>query len=191
MSVMTTLILGAALMLALVVLKSRFVGFRTQAPADLAAKGPVFDLRTHLNGPIICEGVIFGPFGRVSSRFVADMEGIWNGDTGVLKERFVYDTGVVQHRQWTLHLGPEGHIRAEAPDVIGDGIGRAAGPGVLLKYRIKLDASAGGHVLNVTDWMYLMENGTIINRSQFTKFGITVAELVATFRKDPDRKATI
>jgi hypothetical protein len=30
--------------------------------------------------------------------------------------------------------------------------------------------------------MYLMPNGTIINRSQFRKFGIKVAELVATMR---------
>ena len=28
-----------------------------------------------------------------------------------------------------------------------------------------------------------MENGTIINRSQFRKFGIKVAELVATMRR--------
>jgi hypothetical protein len=35
--------------------------------------------------------------------------------------------------------------------------------------------------------MYLMENGTIMNRSQFTKFGITVAELVATMRPNPAR----
>ena len=44
---------------------------------------------------------------------------------------------------------------------------------------------AGGWVLDVTDWMYLMENGTIINRSQFRKFGIKVAELVATMRQVP------
>jgi hypothetical protein len=30
--------------------------------------------------------------------------------------------------------------------------------------------------------MYLMENGAIMNRSQFRKFGIKVAELVATMR---------
>jgi hypothetical protein len=30
--------------------------------------------------------------------------------------------------------------------------------------------------------MYLVENGTIINRSQFRKYGIKVAELVATMR---------
>jgi len=35
----------------------------------------------------------------------------------------------------------------------------------------------------VTDWMYLTENGTVMNRSQFRKFGIKVAELVATMRR--------
>ena len=61
--------------------------------------------------------------------------------------------------------------------------GIAEGAAVQLKYRIKLDADAGGHVLDVVDWMYVMENGTIMNRSQFRKFGIKVAELVATMRK--------
>jgi hypothetical protein len=37
-------------------------------------------------------------------------------------------------------------------------------------------------VLNTVDWMYLTPNGTIMNRSQFRKFGIKVAELVATMR---------
>jgi hypothetical protein len=56
---------------------------------------------------------------------------------------------------------------------------------VVLRYRIRLTPEAGGHVLDVTDWMYLLENGTIINRSQFRKFGIKVAELVATMRPVP------
>ena len=89
----------------------------------------------------------------------------------------------MQDRKWTFTLGNDGSIKAMAPDVVGVGQGRAEGPGVQLKYRIKLEKDAGGHVLNVTDWMYLMENGTIMNRSQFTKFGIKVAELVATMRK--------
>ncbi len=40
-------------------------------------------------------------------------------------------------------------------------------------------------MLDVVDWMYVMENGTIMNRSQFRKFGIKVAELVATMRPMP------
>ena len=65
---------------------------------------------------------------------------------------------------------------------MGTGQGRQSGPTVLLRYNIRLPKDAGGHVLNTVDWMYLTPNGTIMNRSQFRKFGIKVAELVATMR---------
>jgi hypothetical protein len=57
-----------------------------------------------------------------------------------------------------------------------------AGPALQLLYRIRMPQGAGGHVLDVTDWLYLMDNGTIMNRSQFAKFGAKVAELVASIR---------
>jgi hypothetical protein len=187
MTPLLALLLGVVLTLILVVMKSRFIGFRTQRPDDLADRGPRFDLRTHLSGPILCEGIIYGPTGRVSARFVADMEGVWDGNVGVLKEHFRYDSGRTQNREWRLALSNDGSIKAEADDVVGPGQGRAEGAGVQLRYRIKLDDEAGGHGLDVVDWMYLMENGSIMNRSQFTKFGITVAELVATMRPNPAR----
>lgn len=183
MSSLFWLVLGMLLTLGLALLTSRFIGFRTQSPADFRGKGPQFDLRRHLNGPILCEGVIYGPTGRVTSRFVADMEARWDGNRGVMTERFHYDGGAVQDREWTLELGNDGAIKATAPDVVGEGRGQAEGPAVQMKYRIRMSESAGGHVLDVTDWMYLTENGTIMNRSQFRKFGIKVAELVATMRK--------
>ena len=178
--------LGVLVTLLLVWLRFRFLDFRAQPPDAYAAKGPAFDIRTHLNGPLLCEGVIFGPTGRITSRFVADMVGQWDGNTGTLTEDFRYDTGAHQRRQWKLMLGADGTIKAEAADVIGLGMGRQSGAAVVLNYRIKLGADAGGHVLDTTDWMYLMENGAIMNRSQFRKYGIKVAELVATLRKKPD-----
>ena len=177
------LFLGAAGVLALVILRSRLWSFRAQAPTDYAGKGPQFDLREHLKGPILCEGVIYGPTGRVSSRFVADFDARWDGNVGTMTEEFRYDSGERQQRQWTLTVGNDGHIRAEAPDVVGVGTGMQAGPAVQLNYRIRLPEGSGGHVLDTTDWMYLMENGAIMNRSQFRKHGVTVAELVATMRR--------
>lgn len=180
-----SLILGVLITVTLVAMRSLFFGFRSQKPVDFSNKGPAFDLRTQLSGPILCEGVIYGPTGKVTSRFVADMYGEWDGNTGTLRETFRYDSGAVQNRCWTLRLGNDGRIVATAPDVVGQGSGTTEGPAVQMRYRIKLDEAAGGHVLSVTDWMYLMDNGTIMNRSQFTKFGITVAELVATMRRQP------
>ncbi|MDJ0827485.1 MAG: DUF3833 family protein [Rhodobacter sp.] len=174
---------GAVVALGGVFLWTRSMSFPAQKPGDYAGLGPDFNLREHLDGPILCEGVIYGPTGRVSSRFVADMHVTWDGNVGTMTEDFRYDSGTTQQRCWTLTLGNDGSIKAEAPDVIGAGGGQAQGPGVQLKYRIKLPESSGGHVLDAVDWMYLVENGTIMNRSQFRKFGIKVAELVATMRR--------
>jgi len=176
------LLAGMLLVLAALALRNRLWGFTAQSPEDYAATFPRFDLREQLSGPILCEGVIYGPTGRVTSRFVADMEASWQGNVGTLAEEFRYDSGATQSRRWVLTLGNDGSIRAEAPDVVGTGKGWQAGAAVRLKYRIRLPEDAGGHVLDAVDWMYLTENGTIINRSQFRKFGIKVAELVATMR---------
>jgi len=189
MSTLFAVLAGMALAACVAFAVTRFVGFRAQRPSDYAGRGPRFDPRTHLSGPILCEGVIYGPGGRVSSRFVADMEGCWDGDHGVLTEHFRYDSGTRQDREWRLSIGPDGSVRAEADDLIGTGSGRAEGPALELRYRIRLPESAGGHVLDVVDWMYLMDNGTIINRSQFRKFGVKVAELVATMRSKEPRAA--
>lgn len=159
------------------------MGFRAQVPGDYDYVYPPFDLRRDLDGRFVCEGVIFGPTGRVTSRFVADVDASWDGDAGRMMERFRYDSGATQDREWRLVLGAEGRIRAEADDVIGEGEGVVRGPTVSLTYRIKLPADAGGHVLDAIDWMYLLESGTIVNRSQFRKYGFKVAELVATFRR--------
>jgi len=174
---------GVLLTFSLVWARLRFAAFAAQRPQDYAGQGPILDIRNELRGTILCEGIIYGPLGRVSSRFVAEMNASWEGNTGTMTEHFRYDNGNTQDRIWTLTLGNDGQIKATAPDLVGEGHGQQAGPAVSLNYRITLPKSAGGHTLSVIDWMYICENGTIMNRSQFRKFGIKVAELVATMRK--------
>lgn len=177
--------LGACVVLVLFWLKERFTGFQAQGPQDYVDGGPEFDIRRHLNGPMLCDGVLYGPLGRVSSRFTARMHGSWEGNTGTLVENFLYDSGTEQRREWSLTSANDGTFKATAPDVIGTGEGVQMGSAIRLKYRIKLTDRAGGHELDVTDWIYLLENGSLVNRSQMRKFGIKVAELVATIRPEP------
>lgn len=177
-------IIGVVMAGLLVWLRHAFLSFRGQNPADYEGLGPEFDLRDQLSGDLICEGVIYGPTGRVTSRFVARMRGEWDGNRGVLNEDFRYDNGAVQERAWYLTLGENGRFTSRAEDIEGIGEGRQSGPTVRLDYRIRLPEDSGGHLLTAVDWMYLLENGTIINRSQFRKYGLKVAELVATIRKE-------
>lgn len=180
-------IAGSLFVLAIVWLVRRKFAFPGQTPEDYADKEPVFDLRQHLNGDMICEGVIYGPLGKVVSRFVADFVTEWDGNEGVMRESFVYDSGETQERAWYLTLKPDGGLIARADDVEGEGVGHQTGASMRLTYRIRLDENAGGHLLDVVDWMYLTPSGTIINRSQFRKYGFKVAELVATMRRKEAR----
>ncbi|AVW90319.1 DUF3833 family protein [Celeribacter baekdonensis] len=181
---MKLILIALVLILLLVVLILWRPGynFRAQKPADYAETTPLFDPQVHLNGPIDSEGVIYGPDGRVSSRFVARMTGTWDGLNGTLREEFTYASGGQQVREWTLSFDASGALTATAPDIIGVGTGQLSGATLSMRYKIKLEEDAGGHVLDVTDWLYLAQNGVIVNRSEMRKFGIKVAELVATMR---------
>ena len=183
MSEFVMFLIGAGAVLLSLTLMLRFMGFKAQKPEDYANGGPEFDIRTHLSGPLVMEGVLYGPMGRVTSRFVAEAHGSWEGNKGHLVESFKFDSGTEQKREWFLTTKNDGSFDAEAPDVIGMGQGTQKGSAIELKYRIKLADSAGGHELDTTDWMYMLDNGTIVNRSQMRKFGIKVAELVATIRR--------
>ncbi len=182
---MTALLVLLLLALTVVSVRSLLLSFRAQRPADYAATSPEFDLRAVLNGPIASEGLIYGPNGRMTNSFVARMQGDWEGETGTLTEDFTYSNGSRMQRKWYLTLGPDNTFTATADDLVGEGHGVVSGSTVRMRYKIRLPEAAGGHVLNVTDWLYLMQDGSIMNRSEMRKFGIKVAELVATMRPAP------
>lgn len=171
-------------------LKSRFMSFRSQSPSDYTQTGPAFDLQKHLSGSILSEGLIYGPTGKVTNSFVAKMTGEWNGDQGTLSENFRYSNGKEQHRKWFLTLGPDNSFTATADDIVGEARGVVSGSTVRLSYKIILPKDAGGYTLNATDWMYLTENGVIMNKSEMRILGVKVAELVATMRPDGNAALT-
>jgi len=179
---MKMLILFLCLVLAGVFIKSKFFSFRAQSPADYTATGPAFDMKEHLSGEILSEGLIYGPTGKMTNSFTARMFGEWNGNTGTLTEEFVYSNGREQIRKWYITLGEDDSFTATADDIVGEATGTVSGSTVRMEYTIILSEQAGGHRLNVTDWLYLTESGVILNRSELRKFGLKVAELIATRR---------
>jgi len=182
---------GVTVALGLVYAARAFLGFRAQRPAHYENTTPVFNPVAHLGQRLGCDGVIYGPFGRVQSRFTAVMEGSFRGKTGRFHEMFTYADGDTQEREWAIMLGDGDQLTAEADDIIGQGHGEISGSALVLHYKLRLPEGVGGHVLDVSDWMYLLDNGTMINRSEMRKFGFKVAELVATLRPLPAETTAI
>ena len=181
----TLLLILLTVALTAVSARALFLSFRAQRPADYASTSPEFELQRVLNGPILSEGLIYGPNGRMTNSFVARMYGEWEGDSGTLSEDFTYSNGKRMQRKWFITMGSGNAFTATADDIEGVATGEVSGSTAMMRYRIRLPEDAGGHVLNVTDWLYLTEDGAIMNRSEMRKFVIKVAELIATMRPDP------
>lgn len=177
------LLLALLLLLLLGLCAQRFfISFGAQRPADYADTAPAFDMKVHLGGEMISEGVLFGPTGKVAIRFAATMSGRWTGDTATLAEEFRYSSGGSLSRAWAITLRKNGAFAATASDIIGVAEGQVSGATVRMTYRLRLAEDVGGHVLDVVDWLYLVQDGTILNKSEMRKFGVKVAELIATIR---------
>jgi len=77
MDVLLYFVLGAAFVLALAYLYRSKMSFIAQHPDDYDAHGHVLNLREHLNGPIICEGVLYGPPMMMALRRIAAGRSPW------------------------------------------------------------------------------------------------------------------
>jgi len=160
-------------------------GCGSQALDDYAAETPRLDLREYLNGPLTASGIFFDYAGRADLRFVVDMEGSWDGNTGTLAERFRYSDGQTDERVWTIRFTDDQHFTATAHDVEGEATGGQQGNAAIMKYRLRIPRDGKEVVVSMEDWLYLQEDGTLINRAKMRKFGFSVGELVVIFRKLP------
>ena len=53
-----------------------------------------------------------------------------------------------------------------------------------MTYRLRIPRGDGEIVVSMEDWLYLQDDGTLINRARMRKLGLPVGELIVAFRKD-------
>lgn len=152
-------------------------------PADYAAEKPVLDLKTYFNGPLVAHGIFTDRGGKVARRFTVQMTGSWNGNEGVLDERFTYSDGTTERRVWRLTDLGNGNWRGRADDVVGDAVGVSAGNALNWRYTLKLPVDGTVYEVQFDDWMYLMDDKVMLNKAVMSKFGIRLGEVTLSFYK--------
>lgn len=146
---------------------------------------PPLELESYFNGPIKAWGIIQDRSGKVTRRFSVDMVGAWNGDTGTLSEDFQYYDGETQQRVWTIRKVADGKYEGTASDIVGKATGVVNGNAVQWAYQMNIDVGDNTYKITFDDWMFLMKDGVLMNRSYLKKFGFKVAELTLFMQKQP------
>lgn len=169
------------LMPLLVLLVLLLGGCASPTPSYYAAETPALDLARYFNGTIDAAGMFQDRSGKVVKRFTVTIDARWEGEIGTLDERFTYSDGSTERRVWTLRRTGPRTYSGTAADVIGEARGEVSGNALHWRYVLALPVD--GRVIHVDfdDWMFLIDERTMLNRATMSKFGIRLGEVTLSF----------
>ena len=149
-----------------------------------ADQKPALDLPTFFDGQLDAWGIFQKRSGELVRRFHVEITGTWESPTsGQLDERFTYADGETQRRVWTLKQQADGTWQGTADDVVGIAVGRVSGNALRWTYTLKLPVDDKVYEVAFDDWMWLMDENTMMNRSTMSKFGFDLGEVTLFFKR--------
>jgi len=155
----------------------------TTSVHDYVGREPRLDLQTYFDGPLVAWGIVQNRSGEVTRSFRVDMVGRWDGDIGVLEEDFTWSDGQPERRVWTFRKLDEHRYTGTASDVVGEARGEAFGNALRWRYTLALPWNDGTINVALDDWMWLIQDDVLVNRSAIRKFGLRVGEVTLFFQK--------
>ena len=153
-------------------------------PEDFKGKEPRLIIEEYLSGNVKAWGVLQNRSGKVTRQFSADLNGKWDGNQLILDEKFNWDDGEIQNRQWQITKIDENNYEGIAGDVVGKAKGYSYGPAFKFEYVLLVPVKGKEMKITFDDWIFKQDDRVAINRATMTKFGIKVAELTVVFVKD-------
>jgi hypothetical protein len=152
-------------------------------PDQYAAEKPPLALENYFNGTVDGWGMFQDRNGKVIKRFVVVMRCTWQGDTGVLDEDFIYSDGTKEKRIWTIKRLGNGRYVGTAADVVGQAEGVAKGNALQWKYTLALKVDDKTYNVQMDDWMYMIDDKVMLNKTAMSKFGIHLGDVTLSFTK--------
>ncbi|MCC5854962.1 MAG: DUF3833 domain-containing protein [Idiomarina sp.] len=144
---------------------------------DYSGTTPELKLEEFFNGRLVAHGMIQSRSGEVTQRFRAEMVGTWEGNEGVLDEWFYWDDGREEQRIWYLTKVGENEYHGRAGDVIGTAKGTTRGLALHWVYQLEVPFRDGTTTITLDDWMFLLDEDRLINRTEMRKFGFRVGDI--------------
>jgi hypothetical protein len=142
---------------------------------------PKFDPVTFWSGRTTSWGVIENRGGAPTAIITTRTEATAEGVNGLHMVQHVMSDGKDTVRDWHIRRLGKGLFEASANDMVGTARGSASGR--TLHWTWTLATKPGNCFLNVSmeQWMYLADNGTLMNRTIIRKFGVRLVEVSEQF----------
>ena len=153
-------------------------------PTDFKDQKPRLIIEEYLTGNVKAYGILQNRSGKVTRQFTADLDGKWDGQQLILDEKFNWNDGEIQTRQWKINKIDEHNYEGTASDVVGTAKGFSYGPAFKFEYVLLVPVKGKEIKITFDDWIFKQDERVAINRATMTKFGFKVAELTVMFVKN-------
>ena len=147
---------------------------------------PTLDMHEFFSGQIDGWGMFQGRNGEVKKRFYVDIDATHEGDDViVLNEKFSWADGTKSQRIWRLTKQADGSWKGTAGDVIGEATGKVVGNTLHWNYLLALPVGDKTYKVTFDDWMYLINENVMLNRSVMKKFGVELGSVTLSMHRKP------
>jgi hypothetical protein len=158
-------------------------GCAVPGPQSYRDEKPALDLMHYFDGTVDAWGQFADRSGKVLKRFKVVIRGRVAGETLTLDEDFSYSDGTRQRRVWTIRRVDAHRYSGTAADVVGEARGELWGNALRWQYVLALEVDGKLWHVDFDDWMYLHDDGVMLNRSEMSKFGVRLGEVLIAFRR--------
>jgi len=84
---------------------------------------------------------------------------------------------------WGMVQKRNGAVIGTAADVKGESVGVLAGNALHWQYTLLLPIDGNRYEVQFDDWMFLIDEHSMLNRSSMSKFGVELGQVTLFFRK--------
>lgn len=158
-------------------------GCSSEQVSQYSQETPKLDLRDYFTGQVLASGIFQKRSGEVAKRFHVVINGHSDGEKLILDEAFTYSDGTRQTRVWTLVPSGQGQWKGTASDVVGEAFGEVSGNAFHWNYVLNLPVDGTTYEVRFDDWMYMLDDKTLANRSYMSKLGVELGQVTLFFRK--------
>ena len=167
----------------LVLAAALVAGCGSMKAEDYAGTTPRLVLEEYFLGQVRAWGIFQDRSGKLRRQFTVDIDGRMEGDELVLTEDFVYADGERSQRIWRIRRIDEHRYEGRADDVEGVATGLAYGQALNWRYDLNLRVGEDTYRVHFDDWMFLHEDGVLVNRAAMSKLGIHLGDVTLFFQR--------
>lgn len=154
------------------------------AVSAFGGTAPKMDPVRFFTGHVRSWGVMEDRGGQPTRIVTTDCEGRADGADGLrMTQRLQLGNDPATIREWQMRRTGPGHFEATANDLVGTAQGEAIGRAFHWQWTLATQPGNGLKDVTMDQWWYMLDDGSMLNRTTIRKLGVILAEVTEHFAR--------